>query len=111
MRKRSKLSPLPTGVVASLALFGGMLLEQSAGAITPTVTFTTDAQNSPITGASAVNSGDSPTDSDIYIRERRSATQTDRRISSFLNFDVSSLTPADLSSPGFSVSFTADYDF
>ncbi|MDB0068426.1 sulfatase-like hydrolase/transferase [Akkermansiaceae bacterium] len=106
-----KSSPLPTGIAVSLAFFGGSLLELSAVDIAPTLTFTTDSQSPAVTGASAVNSGDSPTDSDLYIRERRSATQTDRRISSFLNFDVSSLTPADLSSPGFSVSFTADYDF
>ena len=77
----------------------------------PTAVFTTDAQDPPVTGAATVSSGDGPTDSDIYIRERRSDTQTDRRISSFLNFDVSSLTAADLSAPEFSVSFTADYDF
>ncbi|MGJ8725772.1 MAG: sulfatase-like hydrolase/transferase [Roseibacillus sp.] len=79
--------------------------------ILPTTLFTTDAQSPPVMGSASVNSGDSPADSDIYIRERRSATQTDRRISAFLNFDVSTLTAADLNSPGFSVSFTADYDF
>ena len=79
--------------------------------LSPTTTYVTDAQNTPTTGASNVNSGDIPTDADLYIRERQTAIETNRRISSFLNFDVSSLTVTDLNSPGFSVSFTADYDF
>ena len=79
--------------------------------LSPTVVFTTDAQGTAITGASNVNSGDSPADSDFYIRERRSATQTDRRISAFLNFDVSSLTPAIVNQSGFSVALTADYEY
>ena len=83
----------------------------STSSLTPTTVFTTDAQSPAVTGAANVNSGDAPADSDLYIRERRSATQVDRRISTFLNFDVSSLTTAEINSPGFSVSFTADYEF
>lgn len=77
----------------------------------PTAVFVTDGQSPPVTGVSSVSSGDSSADSDFYIRERLSETQTDRRISSYLNFDVSSLTAVDFNSPSFSISFTADYDF
>lgn len=79
--------------------------------LTPTATFITDAQSSAVNGAVNVNSGDSPADSDFYIRERRSTTETNRRISTFLNFDVSDLTIAEVNSPSFNASFTADYDF
>ena len=79
--------------------------------LSPTLTFTTDAQNPAVIGAPNVNSGDSPNDANIYIRERLSPTEIDRRISSFLNFDVSSLTVADVNNPGFLASFTMDYDF
>ena len=79
--------------------------------LTPTTIFTADAQSPAVTGAANVNSGDSPADSDFYIRERRSTTQTDRRISSFLNFDINSLTTAEVNGPGFAASFTADYEF
>ena len=84
---------------------------QVPASLTPTTIFTTDAQTPANTGASNVDSGDTSPDSDFYIRERRTSSQTDRRVSSFLNFDVSALAPADVNQPGFSVSFTADYDF
>ncbi|MGJ8725768.1 MAG: sulfatase-like hydrolase/transferase [Roseibacillus sp.] len=99
--------------VTSISVNGEPLIS-SLNDILPTTVFTTDAQtppNGPVTGASNVDSGDLPADSDIYARERLSATQTNRRASSFLNFDVSALTVADFNSPGFSVAFTADYDF
>lgn len=83
----------------------------SSSVISPTIIFTTDAQSPAVTGAANVNSGDSSTDADFYIRERRSAAQMDRRISTFLNFDVSALTEDEVNSAGFSASFTADYDF
>ncbi|MFC7339467.1 sulfatase-like hydrolase/transferase [Haloferula chungangensis] len=79
--------------------------------LTPTTLYTTDAQTPALAGAANVDSGDPSPESEIYIRERLSATQASRRISSYLNFDVSSLTIEDLNRPGFSVTFTADYDF
>ena len=84
---------------------------QGQTSLSPTVIFTTDAQTPAVTGAANVESGDSSPTSDLYIRERLNPSQTNRRISSFLNFDVSALTPADVSQAGFSVSFTADYIF
>lgn len=95
--------------VASISVNGDSVTSSST--LVPTTIFVTDAQSPAVTGAASVNSGDSPADADFYIRERRSAAQTDLRISSFLNFDVSSLTVAEINGPGFSVSFTADYDF
>ncbi|MBK1854962.1 sulfatase-like hydrolase/transferase [Verrucomicrobiaceae bacterium 5K15] len=81
------------------------------GSLSPITIFTTDAQTTAVTGSGNVASGDSPADSDIYIRERVSSTQTSQRISSFLNFDVSGLTVSDVSDPNFSATFTADYEF
>lgn len=95
--------------ITSISVNGDSLT--STTTLTPTTLFTTDAQNPAVTGATNVDSGDATPDSDIYLRERLSATQTNRRVSSFLNFDVSSLTLAEINSPGFSVTFTADYDF
>ncbi len=83
----------------------------TASNLNPSTVFTTDAQSAAVTGATSVNSGDSTSASSIYIRERRNSTELDRRVSSFLNFDVSSLTATEVSTPGFSVFFTADYNF
>lgn len=93
--------------MASISIDGDDLAEE----ILPSNTFTTDAQGTPVTGAANVNSGDLTPDSDIYIRERTSSGQTNRRISSYLNFDISSITVGDFSNPQFSVAFTADYDY
>jgi len=71
----------------------------------------TDGQTPAVTGVANVNSGDATRGSDFYVRERTNAGQGDRRAGSFLNFDVSALTPADVNQPGFAVSFTAEYDF
>lgn len=95
--------------VTSIAINGDSTA--STNTLSPTTIFTTDAQSTAVTGAANVASSDSPADSDFYIRERRSATQTNLRISTFLNFDVSSLTPAEVNGPGFTASFTADYEF
>ncbi|MDB2686932.1 hypothetical protein N9Y42_06940, partial [Mariniblastus sp.] len=84
---------------------------QAPSSLEPTVIFTTDALVPANTGVANVDSGDSTPNSDLYIRERLNASQANRRVSSFLNFDVSALAPADVNQPGFSVSFTADYDF
>ena len=77
----------------------------------PTTVFTTNAESPAVTGAASVDSGDPAADSTIYIRERLFSSELDRKVSSFLNFDVSSITAADLDSPDFAVSFTADFDF
>ena len=83
---------------------------QAPSTINPTVVFVTDARTPAITGAANVDSGDSPADSDFYIRERRNANDITLRISSYLNFDVSALTVADVNQPGFAMSLTANYD-
>ncbi|MGJ8639760.1 MAG: sulfatase-like hydrolase/transferase [Opitutaceae bacterium] len=94
--------------MAAISVSSETLPEQT---ILPTDIVVTDAQSTAVVGATNVNSGDTSGSSDIYIRERRSESQGDRRISSFLNFDVSQLSTTDISTPGFSVTFTADYDY
>ena len=102
-------------VCLALALgFSSLIFNSNAqgqSSLSPTVIFTTDAQSPAITGATNVISGDATPNSAFYIRERRNASQTSQRVAAFLNFDVSALTPADVNQAGFSVSFTADYDF
>lgn len=98
------------GLAGALFFYGLSCSQLFANTLTPITTFVTNGESPAVTGAANVNSGDGG-DSDIYIRERRIATQIDRRISAYLNFDVSSLTAADVSGPDFSVSFVADYDF
>ena len=41
---------------------------------------------------------------DFFIRERRNSGQSNRQISSFFQFDVSTLTVADVTTPGFTLS-------
>jgi len=86
-------------------------IAHAQGPLSPTVIFTTDAQTPSITGAANVDAGDSPADSDFYIRERRNGNEVALRISSFLNFDVSSLTPQVVNESGFAVLLSADYEF
>ena len=88
-----------------------ILNAQTPSEIAPNLLFTTDSQTPAVTGAANVNSGDSAADSDIYIRERRNADEFNRRISSFLNFDISSLSIDDTNRAGFTATFTVDYDF
>jgi len=103
--------------LACLAIAVGFLLlasnsnAQAPLSLSPTAIFTTDAQSPATTGAAGVNSGDTTPTSAFYVRERLNSDQIDRRISSFLNFDLSALAPTDVNQPGFSVSFTADYNF
>ncbi|WP_411847004.1 sulfatase-like hydrolase/transferase [Roseibacillus persicicus] len=94
--------------LASLSIYGD---PADSAVLVPTVVFTTDAQSPATTGATVVVSGDDPADSDLYLRERRNASEVDRRVSSFLHFDVSGLSSAEVNIPGFSATFTADYDF
>ena len=47
---------------------------------------------------------------DFFIRERRNSGQSNRQISSFFQFDVSTLTVADVTTPGFTASFRIDYE-
>ncbi|MGJ8639761.1 MAG: PEP-CTERM sorting domain-containing protein [Opitutaceae bacterium] len=44
-----------------------------------------------------------------FIRERRNTGQSDRQISSFFQFDLSSISVADTLEAGFNVEFTIDY--
>lgn len=46
---------------------------------------------------------------DYFIRERRSTGQSDRQISTFFQFNVSTLTVADVTAPGFEAIFRIDY--
>ena len=62
-----------------------------------------------INSEGTVNSG-SLSGSEVVARERRNQSQQDKRIASFLNFDVSSLTASLVNSSEFSASFEADFD-
>lgn len=59
--------------------------------------------------AGTVNSG-SLTGNEVIARERKNQSQEDKRIASFLHFDVSSLTSSLVNSSEFSASFEADFD-
>lgn len=48
-------------------------------------------------------------DGDIVVRERSNLTQDNLQIRTFLEFDVSSLTAADVTAPGFSALFSIDF--
>lgn len=98
-------------LVCALGLLSFSAVSNAQVPLAPTVIFTTDAQTPANTGVADVDTGDTASDSDFYIRERRTASETDRRISTFLNFDVSSISSAEVNQPGFSVALTADYDF
>ncbi len=62
-----------------------------------------------INSAGTVNSG-SLTGNEVIARERKNQSQEDKRIASFLHFDVSSLTSSLVNSSEFSASFEADFD-
>ena len=97
-----------------VAVFGFASLQTASAAVIATVAgtnlFTTDAQPAPdtVTGATLVNSQISPV-GDFNIRERRVSGQTDRRIASFIDFDVSGITIADANDPNFEAIFSADF--
>mgnify|MGYP003385119861 FL=1 len=59
--------------------------------------------------AGTVNSG-SLTGNEVIARERKNQSQEDKRIASFLHFDVSSLTSSLVNSSEFSASLEADFD-
>ena len=62
-----------------------------------------------INSEGTVNSG-SLSGSEVVARERRNQSQQDKRIASFLHFDVSLLTASLVNSSEFSASFEADFD-
>ena len=62
-----------------------------------------------INSAGTVNSG-SLTGSEVIARERKNQSQQDKRIASFLHFDVSSLSSSLVNSSLFSATFEADFD-
>lgn len=47
---------------------------------------------------------------ELSIRERREISQTNRRGASFIQFDVSTITPTDIATPSFSAAFTIEYN-
>lgn len=94
-------------LLSAAALGACALVSQAPAAVlTPTdaVSVTDDGD---ATSVGSVNV--SPMTGDFFIRERRSAGQSDRQVSSFFQFDVSSLTVGDVTTPGFQAVFEIDY--
>lgn len=85
----------------------------NATILLPTDTVVTDGQSSALAGTTAalagVNVNEGALAGDFVIRERRNPAQDDRRISSYLNFDVSGLTLTEVTAPGFSATLELDY--
>lgn len=102
---------LISAITTSLCLFSitilpnahATLITMSADAI---VQVSLDGDNN---SKGTVNSG-SLSGSEVVARERLNQSQQDKRIASFLQFDVSSLTTGIVNSSFFSASFEVDFD-
>ena len=94
-------------IVYSSILFAMAGSGQAATTLTATQAVTT----SDLGSATTVGAYDDGVMAGAYhIRERRNTSQSNRQISSFFQFDVSSITLADTATLGFNVTFTIEYN-
>jgi len=101
----SRITTAYLGGALGLLLFSAPLQAQT---LTPSDTTATDNLNPANVGVLAVNSG---VTGDLVIRERANAAQNDRRISSYINFDLTDPAVATvIASPLFTASFSVEYN-
>lgn len=98
---------ISTAVIA-LAVAGSV---QAATTLIPTQAVTvTDDGSATSVGSVNITGGAGPMPGDYHIRERRVVGQSDRQISSFFQFDLSTISVADTMNPGFNATFTIEFD-
>ncbi|MEP4077163.1 PEP-CTERM sorting domain-containing protein [Haloferula sp.] len=91
----------------ALAMAGSI---QAATTLTPTQAVSvTDDGSATSVGSVGVEGTALEGNGDYFIRERRNLDQSNRQISSFFQFDVSSISVADTMTAGFNVTFTIEY--
>lgn len=100
-------------VISALSLVASHSADAAALAITDEYIIAGDGTVIPVGGdaATAFNSGN-PSNAaawDYAARERGNAGQLNRRVASFLQFDTSSLSAADVNDPNFTATFTIDH--
>ena len=92
-------------IVACVALAGGSV--HGAMILTPSDAMVVSDQTTP----TSLGSIDGGTTEPYPVRSRQDTSQNDRQVATFLQFDVSSLTSADVNNAGFIAVFQIDYTF
>ncbi|MEP4077160.1 sulfatase-like hydrolase/transferase [Haloferula sp.] len=91
--------------VTSISVNGDTVTSTTTLTPTQAVSVTDDGSASSVGSVNV-----SPMTGDYFIRERRTITQNDRQVSSFFQYDLSTITVADTLTAGFSATFTIEYD-